>query len=568
MITLGVGAGVLWHAFVWFNTIPTLPAERKRLDGNAGHAQIDFGGQWVMGRMLVKGYGRELYHRQRQWQVVEEGFAKEYEPPLVQQEALVPGPERKTARAEEELRHDHERMMGWFMGTDSPDWRIAGGSTVAPLAPLLNPLASAALERAAADRVTEEVVDQVNRPAIGGPLYPPIHAFLYAPLGLIDRPQLAYRVFQVAAALFVVLAGLGISLLSRGRIWWSAGTLMLFLYPGLSGGLDLGQNPSLTLCIAVWGWALAARGYAVGGGMAWGIFAFKPVWGLALFLVPVMTLRWRFCIAMVLTGLGLAAATLPFVGIQTWLDWLAVGKEAADLYKVNLNWITLSRDLQGIPRRILHDFSLPEPERDTALAAGLAWLLWGVALAATVIVYLLYGDRRRSVGVGIAFLFFGAYLTCYHFMYYDALVSAVGFAVLLAEPQRLLRRRVFSMSFEERNVGVGAQRELHPPEKKSTRLGPRLMGVVNSFPLSVLAFLFIHEKLLNGMNLQATLGFGYFARVTTASNGATGLLVPKIVADTGGSYPTETFLVIAVWLWCGWQLIRGEERPEPHTKAC
>src|SRR5207248_11298840 len=127
-------------------------------------------------------------------------------------------------------------------------------------------------------------------------------------------------------------------------------------------------------------------------------------------------------------------------------DWLAVGKEAAALYSVNQNWINLSRDLHGIPRRMLHDFSAPEAQRDTRLAQTLAWALWGTVFAATVGVYLRYADHRRATGVGAAFLFFGAWLTCYRFMYYDALVSALGCAVLFAEPARFLRTRVFALS--------------------------------------------------------------------------------------------------------------------------
>src|SRR5262249_3902028 len=146
---------------------------------------------------------------------------------------------------------------------------------------------------------------------------------------------------------------------------------------------DLGQNPTITLAIAIWGWALAVRGYSVAGGMVWGLFAFKPVWGLAFFLVPLLSGRWRFCMTMIATGLGLVVATLPFTGLQTWFDWLAVGKEASALYNVNQNWIMLSRDLHGIPRRILHDFSAPETDRDTALAKTLAWSLWGAVLGLT-----------------------------------------------------------------------------------------------------------------------------------------------------------------------------------------
>src|SRR5205823_6328402 len=96
------------------------------------------------------------------------------------------------------------------------------------------------------------------------------------------------------------------------------------------------------------------------GGVVWGLFAFKPVWGLAFFLVPLLSGRWRMCLAMVGTGAALGLLTLPVVGVQTWFDWLQVGREAAGVYNVNENWIHLSRDLQGIPRRLLLDFNLPE----------------------------------------------------------------------------------------------------------------------------------------------------------------------------------------------------------------
>src|SRR4051794_28213032 len=35
----------------------------ERRDGNHGHTLIDFGGQWLMGRLLVTGNGGRLYDR-------------------------------------------------------------------------------------------------------------------------------------------------------------------------------------------------------------------------------------------------------------------------------------------------------------------------------------------------------------------------------------------------------------------------------------------------------------------------------------------------------------------------
>ena len=140
--------------------------------------------------------------------------------------------------------------------------------------------------------------------------------------------------------------------------------------------------------MSIWGWALASRGYNVAAGIVWGLFAFKPVWAAAFFLVPLLMRRWRFCLAMVLTGAVLGALTLPFVGLQSWFDWLQVGSDASELYKVNKNWIHLSRDLQGLPRCMFMDFEKPEARRATPpLINALAWGLWGAVFGATVIIY-------------------------------------------------------------------------------------------------------------------------------------------------------------------------------------
>src|SRR5262249_3811703 len=52
-----------------------------RFYGNDGHASIDFAGQWLMGRMLVRGFGHELYDRNRQFEVALAAFPREQEAP-------------------------------------------------------------------------------------------------------------------------------------------------------------------------------------------------------------------------------------------------------------------------------------------------------------------------------------------------------------------------------------------------------------------------------------------------------------------------------------------------------
>ena len=49
----------------------------SRADGNNGHTTIDFGGQWLMGRMVVEGYGKHLYDRRYERLVLSEHYSQE-----------------------------------------------------------------------------------------------------------------------------------------------------------------------------------------------------------------------------------------------------------------------------------------------------------------------------------------------------------------------------------------------------------------------------------------------------------------------------------------------------------
>src|SRR5262245_60626519 len=74
----------------------------KRPDRNDGHTSIDFGGQWMMGRLLVLGHGRDLYSRQRHLDVAREAYTHDRE-------------------ATDATEHDAERLVGYYVGpADDP----------------------------------------------------------------------------------------------------------------------------------------------------------------------------------------------------------------------------------------------------------------------------------------------------------------------------------------------------------------------------------------------------------------------------------------------------------------
>ena len=213
-------------------------------------------------------------------------------------------------------------------------------------------------------------------------------------------------------------------------------------FPGFNGAHELGQNAPLSLAILVWGWVLMSRGYFTAGGLLWGLLAFKPVWAAAFLLVPLLTGRWRTCIAMIAVGLAMIAVTLPFVGVEAWKDWMKVGEVANRTYNVDGNWIPLSRDLLGIPRRLLTDYSDENKDywgRDRWYAHVAGWVLWLFVFEATVRLSLFYRTRvKEFTGTGASFLLLGAWMSCLHFMYYDVLLGGLGFLVLLDHLRRVL----------------------------------------------------------------------------------------------------------------------------------
>jgi hypothetical protein len=236
--------------------------------------------------------------------------------------------------------------------------------------------------------------------------------------------------------------------------------------------------------------------------------AFKPVWAAAFFLVPLLTGRWRMALTMLAAGAGLALATLPAVGVGSWLDWLKIGREASEGYEAFKNWIDLSRDLAGAARRWMLDFDLSYAgRRQTGLVPTV--IGWGLLLAVaemTVRLTLLRGRAARAVlGPGAGFLLLGAWLSCYHFMYYDVLLAALPAAVVYLS----------DCPFRQLSYWVGSR----------TR-PPALLAVL------LLVLYYTWRYVPDGWKPEMQI-------------------------------PYEQYLLVILWLWCGWCWTRSERAGGP-----
>jgi len=571
-----------WDAFL-DNRRPAEQFLFWELQGNSGHCTIDFGGQWLMGAMLVQGHGQELYNRYYQRELLEAAYPIEDE---------APESERNN---DEKGKHDAGELMGWTMGTD--DKRQGAqtiGSLAAPLAAgngleEITLLAAGTLPTAK-DGKEEWTKDKLRGAVwpVGGPLYPPINALYFAPLGAV-RPRLAYRINQVLCIIWALGAGLGMSYLCNrphalGRFWWPLAASLVLIYPGFKGAFHLGQNAPLTLFILVWGWALLVRGHPVAGGLVWGLLAFKPVWALAFFLVPLITGRFRFCIAMLIMGIALVLATLPFVGIHSWFDWLHVGKDAAKLYNTDQNWVFLSRDLLGIPRRWMLDFSVPSWERDRPAAALVGWALWAAVLEICLLLTALRWKQARALtGPAPAFLLLTAWMMCFHFMYYDVLLTLLAFFLLCTGPAEFLKPiflAVMPLPRDRLPADLAAYydpqlpRE-YPSELPLLRPEHRHVLVLNRLVPTILVVLLIVEHLFltMGVGISVTGWWtedkpfpvtihweGVGGHVTTAAH-----WTPHPFRLSSSPYvdgqPWDTYVFMFLWLWCAGLWLRMGQRP-------
>jgi hypothetical protein len=496
LVMCGVAAYYAWFDFY----------RPDRPDRTDGHRAIDFGGQYLMGRMVQQGFGKELYSRERQRKVLEAAYLREYQAEDVKPDDT-----------------DTEHLMSFTMGSDSS--KGERGEWEARLLEL----------------VGEDAAIPINPPHTGGPLYPPINALVSYPYGWMP-PHIAYRVSQGMNLLLAVLAALAVNRITSGRVWWPVALCFLLIYPGFAGSFCLGQNAALTLNILLWGWLLITCDRPIAAGVVWGLLAFKPVWLLSFLLVPLLTRRWRVALTMLATAAVMTVATLPIVGVHGWFDWLRIGHEAAVWYETDENWIFMSRDLYSIPRRWLLDFKLPMEERIVYphWTRILSISLPATALIATVTVVCIRNKRVAAAkdGPAAAFLLLGAWMSCFHFMYYDVLLTVLPFCLLFTHPRRLL---------EPLFLGLKPFGRCAPDESLLRYFSPRTyfqrgmwlpfviggygqMFLINSIVLSLFVFL------LSIQYLFPYLGIGIYK-----------------------GPPSDTFVLIGLWLWCGYRVIADKD---------
>jgi hypothetical protein len=169
-----------------------------------------------------------------------------------------------------------------------------------------------------------------------------------------------------------------------------------------------------------------------------------------------------------------------------------------------------------------------------------------IVIEITLRVYSLRKQRTIPLTGPVAgFFLLGGWLWCYHFMYYDSLISALGVFVILSHPKEFLTPKPFTLT-----SASGC-----PPgltEKNSP--GHSVTIYFNSTVLTGVFLLVLVENLFNGLDLRATFVPAFFAP-KGASNPADPSS-PALMVSSGQIYPWETFIVIVLWMWCGWQTLK------------
>jgi hypothetical protein len=312
---------------------------------------------------------------------------------------------------------------------------------------------------------------------------------------------------------------------------------VIFYSADFYGNQVLGQNAILTLTVVLWGWALLRQEQEVWGGVIWGLLAYKPVWAMSFFFVLLLTRRWRGGLAMLACGALLTMLTLPLVGLHSWLEWKQVAAEVAHSNRLDRNWIGLSRTIFSIPRRYLVNFDLPTAERVTLATELICWGLYLLVIELSVRLIVQRGRASRVTdGPGAAFLLSAAWLCCFQFMYYDALIVFAALIVLFLYPGKFFRP-YFRNRAKAWWSDVHLTSWFHLRATSQTKIAQYATG---SAAVLALPGQTSYGMLANPFVLLP-LAMIYLLQIC---------LIPLHIASDHDPY--TIYCVLIFWLWCGW----------------
>ena len=270
----------------------------------------------------------------------------------------------------------------------------------------------------------ESVARELQNEGLARLPYPPVQGLVYAPLGWFNPKSAQWLMVQLSVA-SVVMAAFLLRCATNGRVPMSLTVAVTILQPAFFCNIALGQNGAITLLIMCCGWYLWKRERYVMAGLVWGLLAYKPTWGLAVCWIPFVLRRPRAYAGMALSGMGLIVATLPFVGIASWQQWLDIGVrfERADVLK--WNWIR--RDLRILLEHVMGD---PNP-----------WMGWLLVVSVVAVTAHAAGRLRRHPRSrrSDALILSAIVLSCPRFMYYDLLLATPAILVAFFESTALAR---------------------------------------------------------------------------------------------------------------------------------
>lgn len=262
---------------------------------------------------------------------------------------------------------------------------------------------------------------------LGAFFYPPTAALAYAALGWLPV-VMAKMVMGGLALVAAGLAAFSLSRLGQGRLHLTWIIVLLALAPPFFYDFGLGQNGTVALAaLALGAWLMWRRQDLAAGVVAGLLFALKPSWALSMGWIPLVLGRWRALAGMALAGVGAVGLSAAVLGVQPWVEWLAVARDLAMLDK-----------LEGYPLENQHNALAVARQ---ALGVGLPAdvLGWGAALSLVgATLWRLRSAPATPLTAAALLVLAGAWLNP-HLHHYDVLVEVVGVVALAAALPSLSR---------------------------------------------------------------------------------------------------------------------------------